>query len=456
LRYVHSDADEFGSLSSTDNRVPQIITSNQNYADNKWHHVAAVFTGSVMKLYVDGALMGSHPATALPDGIVGFIGKHQTNSLAYIQSADQVIAGYYLDKNFASHISMTIGINAGQVYLQIVSREGTLDALGQPSGTQLMTRSTQSPAGGYADGRWHHVAIASRPQPGNVSQTQWSLYVDGQKVGEVVVPRMASADTWHIADANRKFVGRLSNFRYWRWTGIPLATLNAGYIHSDILTPPKGYLGSGENGLILYLPQRIVYQLGPYDGRVADFRVWGNALGAEQIRFNSQYRLQGIDDNLRYGSRGTLTLFYPLDDGSDSTSVLELIQLRMTPLKNPIGRWSLGSRMPGKSAPAVYPRFEMPESGTLITTPDETNDDTSVTETTSTTTSTPTPTSVGEVVVPTVSLSRFVQTRPITTSNEINRLPNDHWVKALVNRLMGATSGDLLNMSENTCWMGLM
>ena len=69
------------------------LASNKKIDDNKWHFVAAVYDGLVMKLYIDGAFESSGPANGDFDTMGGnlYIGSTPNNNSEYFDgSIDQV------------------------------------------------------------------------------------------------------------------------------------------------------------------------------------------------------------------------------------------------------------------------------------------------------------------------------------------------------------------------------
>ena len=58
------------------------LTGNTVVADGQWHHVAGVYDGSSLKLYVDGQLDASTAASAGTLNVSGplFLGRHYANT----------------------------------------------------------------------------------------------------------------------------------------------------------------------------------------------------------------------------------------------------------------------------------------------------------------------------------------------------------------------------------------
>ena len=67
------------------------VHGSTDLTDNQWHHVAATYDGSVMKVYVDGVLEGSKTASgAISTGIADVLIGSRDNRFYYTGSLDDI------------------------------------------------------------------------------------------------------------------------------------------------------------------------------------------------------------------------------------------------------------------------------------------------------------------------------------------------------------------------------
>ena len=336
-----------------------------------WHHLTVVGDGNTTRFYIDGKEVGDTKAKALVDAQVNLSADSGNATLKQKledikQATLKPIGDVYAIGN--NHLAANKPVDYGVVnfdgngdYIQTVAKLPIGDEITIEywfKGTSLQSAVRQQDGGSYivagwsnqhiisvdqgttgisvgakaTDGSWHHIAMTWKRNTANgfVSYLDGVLVAQRNSVNAALPAMNASVFIGSFNGASEFTNGQIAEVRIWnkartqaeiqanmnkRLTGkeanlvayFPLNKVESGKV-LDLVSGNSGTVVNATNVTsTLALTPPAVMQ-GEQFGKVAEVRIWGMALGDEEIEANSRTLISGNESGL--------LAYYPLNEAT--------------------------------------------------------------------------------------------------------------------------------------------